>query len=258
MGTSWLFYLLLLALPLPGADNYPPDGVRLIQATGTVPLRWQIPGRQFHVQVRQDSQLLLDVVTASQEQSVTVKRDGPVSWSVRNERGEATGGTFSVPSEFVLRLDGPDGQAGTWLRGKWRGRAGGPGGMARVKLSRDVHGMHLWIQEPRPTAHYLFASQGMKFTLSARGGDGASASLHRYDQPRPPLPATAGGNGGLVFITTNHAPWRDYLKVDVGQGTGGTLTIKYDKGHEMDVHSGIETVKAPDGRAGRVITSIDP
>lgn len=232
-----LLCLLLLFALQPESGTYPPDGVMLIQSSGTVQLRWQLPGKKYHLRVEQNSHAILDEFTSNSTTTLLVARQQPVTWRVTNESGGSTGGSFSVPFRAEIRADGLKGHPREYRYGG--GRPGGAGGQIHLRLQRDANGMNLWADQPGPN-HYLFSQPGMRLFVSARGGNGGNA-------PRVGFYATSGGNGGVITIRTSDAPWRDYLDLDFGAGKAG-----------LDCWGKSDSKEASDGKPGKVVTLIEP
>ena len=132
---------------------------------------------------------------------------------------------------------------------KYRGLGGTGGGILRCRLSRDQAGMHLVLWHPGGRNHYLFAQPGLRFSVTARGGEGAWGRDGRDGTEEgtaagePGVDGTPGGNGGRVVISTGSAPWREFLDVDVSLGKGG-------RGGKGGLYQGSTYERARDGRDG--------
>jgi hypothetical protein len=243
-----LFWLWLVwAVQVP-QSNYPPDGVILLQESGEVNLKWKLRGSSYRLQVWEGSRSLYSQTILRQEQQVSLPRGKPLLWQVTSAQGGRFSSTFSIAETAAYHLDG---RQGLPIRPGYRGLGGTGGGQLRCRLSRDQAGMHLVLWRPGGRDHYLFSQPGLRFTLTARGGEGAWGSDGRdgrlsddvETRPEPGVDGTAGGNGGHILISTASAPWREFLDVDVSFGKGG-------KGGLGGRFALSEHDRAPDGRNG--------
>lgn len=218
---GFLLSLLLLG-GLEAGSNYPPDQVILLQNTNQVPLRWTLPARDYRVEAWQNSKLIASQQTRVPNAVLQVTAGSAVRWRVTGG-GRIFESQFTVAERQEYHADGHPGRQTTY---KARGRAGGGGDTLRVRLSRDGDGMHMVLWHRKLRSHYLFVTPNLRFTLTARGGDGVNGIDGRdSDGPgRPNTPGTDGtdgGNGGRIVVSTGDAPWRNYLDLDVRAGTGG-------------------------------------
>lgn len=237
--------LLLLGLTAD-LQVYPPKDVILIQNSNIVPLRWSLPGRHFKVEVMAEGRLLWSGETYGQHQEVSVAPGQSVHWVVTDLGG---GGRyendFSRAREFEYHADGV--RAGTIPVS---------GGSLQVRLGRDGNGMNMLIIHRGVRQHYIFSQPGMRFKVSCRGSEGLPGLSFGPDT----IIATAGGNGGeggRILVTTDSAPWRDFLDLDVSGGTGGL-------GGKLLTTGGNPPYPPPraesgqDGKPGRIETRIEP
>lgn len=237
----WLWLWLVVARP---TFNDPPDGVILQQDSGLV----KLPGSSYRLQVWEDSRLILSQGLSAQQHSITVHRGKPARWQVTSAQGSHFSSEFSVAETAEYHLDG---NPGLPIGEKYRGLGGTSGGSLRCRLSRDSAGMHLILWHPKGRSHYLFAQPGLRFSLTARGGEGAPGRDGRDEYPseesgypaEPGVDGTAGGNGGRIIISTGSSPWREYLEVDVSLGKGGP-------GGRGGRHARSNDDRAPSGRNG--------
>jgi len=245
---TWLLPWMIL-LALSGHDqNYPPQGVILLQDSGRVGLRWTLPGKTYHLKVWSNNSKYCDQELKNSSHFVEVPKGIPMRWRVESNRGQFES-DFSVANTFEYHGDGAPGLP---LAGRYPGLAGRDGASLRVRLSRDAAGMHLILWHPGGRSHYLFAQPDLKFLISAHGGDGApgedglmgiqSEGVHR--SPTAGTDATGGGSGGHVIISTGNAPWRDYLEVDVRAGSGG-------RGGKGGCYPDKIFDRMPDGKSGK-------
>ncbi len=106
--------------------------------------------------------------------------------------------------------------------------------------------MNLYIQERQEARHYLFCEPGLKFAISARGGDGSAGSAGRDFSGHPQgYDGGGAGWGGNIRVVTRSAPWRDYLDLDVRAGSPGP------GGAGGWYRDGEDLVQASDGEPGR-------
>ena len=240
----WIFWLWLAVPQMPsGPAFYPPDESILLQNSGQVRLSWTRPGRKYVVRFWQGESLQSQVTTSERSFPVSVESGGSYAWSVQSSSGGPVDTHyFSVADRFEYHSDGRIGTASSG----GRGQAGTNGGQLVVDLVRDVHGMNLYITERQRRQRYLFCEPGQRFSITARGGDGArgsdgqSYSLHPqgYD-------GGGAGWGGNIRVTTHTAPWRDYLDFDVAPGQAGR------GGTGGWYQDGDDIVQAPDGEPGK-------
>ena len=222
---EWLLPWMML-LALSGREqNYPPQGVILLQDSRWVGLRWKLPGESYHLKVWNSDYQVCDQDVRGRSHLVEAPRGVPLHWLVTSNRGQFES-DFTVSDTLEYHADGAPGLP---VADRYAGLGGRDGASLRVRLSRDEAGMHLILWHPGGRSHYLFAQPDVKFLISAHGGDGApgeDGAMGVKDggsmrAPTAGTDATGGGNGGHVIISTGNAPWRDYLDVDVRAGSGG-------------------------------------
>ncbi|MBN9420130.1 MAG: hypothetical protein J0I12_32070 [Candidatus Eremiobacteraeota bacterium] len=246
---SFLLALLLAA----GIADYPPSDCILLQRGTTVPLRWNLPGQHFQLEVVSPGQPVILRSLEERRFDLTVAPGRVYRWTVTSNGKARMTRSFSVAGEFAYHRDGHNG-------------TGEPGGHIQARLERDSAGMNLLVDCAQDRLHYLFVEPNLKFLLSARGGDGREGQpgMDVPNNPcRPGNPGGAGGWGGEVRIRTVSAPWRDYLEVDVspGQGgpggRGGRAVWSHVAGYDSARPQGPQGPPGPAGRMGTVITSIE-
>ena len=243
----------LLVLLLAGElEAYPPGDCILLQRASTVPLRWKLPGQHFQLEVVSPGQAPFQRELEVDHFALAVKPGGEYQWTVTsNLKGRFTR-HFWVARELEYHRDGQNG-------------TGEPGGHIQARLQREGTGMNLFLQCGPERLHYLFAESGLKFLISARGGQGREGQpgMDVPNNPcRPGCPGGAGGWGGEVRIATVSCPWRDYLEVDVspGQGgpggRGGRAVWSHVAGYDSPRPQGPQGPNGPAGKAGTVVTTI--
>lgn len=254
----WVFWLWLAVPQIPaGPAFYPPDESILLQNSGQVRLSWTRPGRQFVVRVWQAETLQTQVTTSERSMPISVEPGAAYAWSVQS----ATGGPvethyFSVADRLEYHSDGRSASAAGPRR---QGPAGTNGGQLSLDLVRDAHGMNLYVAERQRRLRYLFCEPGLRFSVSARGGDGGRGS-DGQDYSSHPQGYDGGGAGwgGNIRVVTHSAPWREYLNLDVTPGKPGL------GGRGGWYQDGDDIVQAPDGepgrpgQGGRVDTHLEP
>ena len=248
-----LWWLLLLTPELPHRpDLYPPEGCILLQRSGRVTLRWNLPGKKFEVKLWKDEALVSQVKTTDASFPVSVTSGGRYRWTVTPTVGKARRHAFSVTDDFSYHCDGRTGGLGL---------SGENGGQVTAELKRDQYGMNLFIGcKDQPRLHYLFQEPGIRFTLTSRGGNGGPGRKGRDHAPDPG--GGSGGNagwGGNIKVITHNAPWREYLDIDVraGQpGQGGPGGWFYNQQHGLT--QAINGDNGRPGRGGRVETHLQP
>jgi hypothetical protein len=205
---------LLLLLGLSAEPPvYPPKDVILLQNSPVVPLRWSLPGRHFKVEQTSQGRTLWSGETYGNRQEVYVAPGQPIHWVITELAGQGRyASDFTRGSEYEYHADGKDGS---------------PGDSLEIRLGRDQNGMNLLLLHRGLRRHYLFGQPNLRFRVSCRGGAG--------------LPGRDGGPGGHILVTTDSAPWRDFLDLDV---TGGK--------------AGGKGTQAHDGAPGVVETRIEP
>ncbi|MBX3165759.1 MAG: hypothetical protein KF760_00050 [Candidatus Eremiobacteraeota bacterium] len=239
----WIFWLWLAVPRLPvGPAFYPPDDSILLQNSGQVQLRWTRPGKKFVVRFWQGEVLQSQVTTTERSFPVSVESGGTYLWSVQSTAGgPVENHAFSVAGSFAYHSDGRSGTASDV-----RGLPGSNGGQLRVELVRDEHGMNLYIVERQASRRYLFCEPGLRFLITARGGNGSDGAAGRDFSSHPQgYDGGAAGWGGNIRVLTRNAPWRDYLDLDVTPGQAGR------GGRGGFYQDGDDIVQAPDGAAGR-------
>lgn len=241
----WLVWFWVAAPRPPVAPAFsPPDHSILLQRSGQVRLTWNRPGRRFTVRVWQGETLCSQVTTTERELPLSVEPGGQYRWTLQSSSGGAVEShVFSVAEKLEYHADGRSGV----VLADGNGQPGTNGDHVKVELVRDAHGMNLYIFEPRQVRRYLFCEPGLRFSITARGGnggkgrDGISYSRHPWGWS-----GGAAGWGGQIRVVTRTAPWRDYLDLDVTAGKAGA-------GGAGGVYiDGDETVEAPDGPPGRL------
>lgn len=253
----WIVWLWLAAPRVPvGPPFYPPDESILLQKSDLVELRWGRPGRKFLVRFYQGDSLRAQVTTSERVFPVSVEPGGSYRWTVQTVPGQGSEThQFTRASTFEYHADGRSAIASS----SRRGMPGTNGAQLTLVLERDLHGMNLYIQERRRRLRYLFCEPGLRFLITARGGnggpgsDGVPFSLH----PQGYEGGSAGWGGNLRVLTRN-APWREYLDLDVRAGQPGP------GGRGAFYMDGEDIVQAPDGpqgrsgQGGRVDTLLEP
>lgn len=181
--------LLLLGLT-PDPQIYPPKDVILLQNSPVVPLRWALPGRHFQVEEMSEGRTLWSGDTYGHRQEVYVQPGQSIHWVITELGGSGRyENDFSRGNVFEYHADGKDGS---------------PGDSLEIRLGRDQNGMNMLLIHRSLRRHYIFTQPGMRFSVSCRGGAGMRD----------------GGPGGHILVTTDSAPWRDYLDLDVSGGKG--------------------------------------
>lgn len=254
----WVFWFCLAVPQMPaGPSFFPPDESILLQRSGQVRLTWTSPGRKFVVRLWQGEVLQSQVATSEHSLTVSVEGGQSYAWSVQS----ALGGPvethyFSVADRLAYHADG---RGGSLVSGRGRGQAGTNGGQLSLDLVRDEYGMNLYVVERQRRQRYLFCEPGLRFAITARGGDGSSGSDGK-DYSAHPQGYDGGGAGwgGNIRVVTHSAPWREYLDLDVTPGKPGQ------GGRGGWYQDGDDIVQAPDGEAGkpgqggRVDTYLEP
>ena len=241
----WVVWLWLAVPQMPaGPAFYPPDECILLLNSGQVRLSWTRPGRKFLVRFWQGEVLLSQVTTSERSLPISVESGGSYAWSVQ----PASGGPvethyFSVADRFEYHSDG---RSATAAPSYTRGQSGTNGGQLSLDLVRDEHGMNLYISERQRRQRYLFCEPGVRFLVTARGGDGSRGSDGRdYSSHPQGYDGGVAGWGGNIRVVTHSAPWRDYLNLDVTAGKPGQ------GGRGGWYQDGDDIVQAPDGQPGR-------
>ncbi|MBS2035969.1 hypothetical protein JST97_13350 [bacterium] len=248
-----LLFLLLSASAstLPGAapEVYPPNGAVLLQRSAEVTLRWKLPRGQFTAELWSEGNKVTETALADSSWSVPVQRGRHYGWILRTPQGVHSQGSFSVADELSFTANGRDGAPGRPGPAGGPGQAGTNGGQIEAELRRDEAGMHLRIHTQNQNLHYLFADTGLRFKITAKGGNGgkgANGDDFRGYQSAVGRDGGAAGWGGNLKITTYNAPWRDYLEVDLSAGTPGG------GGKGGQYYSSDSTAQtAPDGNPGK-------
>jgi hypothetical protein len=239
------------AATVPGTPpgSYPPDGAILLQRQSQVTLRWQLPRGEVFAELWSEGNKVLETPLREGSWNVSVERGKAYGWILRTPQGVHSQGSFSVAKDLSFSANGRDGPAGRPGPAGAPGQPGTNGGQVEAELRRDGAGMHLRIHTQGQEAHYLFAEPGVKFKLSAKGGNGGRGAngddFRGYDSAvgRDGGPAGWGGN---LKVTTYDAPWRDYLDVDLTAGQPGA------PGKGGKYYTSDSTVStAPDGRPGK-------
>lgn len=240
-GMWWVVWLWVAFPQVPASSAfYPPQDSILLLTSGQVNLTWKRPGRKFEVRVWRGQSLISQAVTTDRSFPVSVENGHAYSWSVKSA-GVEERHSFSVAEALEYHSDGRDG-----VETSGRGLAGTNGGQLSVELARDEHGMNLYIQERNQARRYLFCEDGLRFLITARGGNGGRGSAGRDFSLHPQgYDGGGGGWGGNVRVKTRNAPWRDYLDLDVRPGSAGS------GGPGGWYRDGDDVVQASDGEPGR-------
>ena len=239
----WVVWLWIAVPQVPAGPAFsPPHESILLLNSGQVNLTWNGPGRKFVVRLWKGDALVSQVTTTGRSFPVSVENGGAYSWSVRSSSGGVEEKhSFTVAERFEYHSDGRDG--GQTLG---RGLAGTNGGQLTVELTRDEHGMNLYIQERRQARRYLFCEPGLRFLITARGGNGSQGNAGQDYSGHPQgYDGGGGGWGGNIRVMTRSAPWRDYLDLDVRPGRPGS------GGAGGWYRDGEDLVQASDGEPGR-------
>ncbi|MFN8612940.1 MAG: hypothetical protein U0931_35705 [Vulcanimicrobiota bacterium] len=237
-----------------GPGVYPPDGVILIQRSRQVTVRWDLPRGKYRAQLFCQGKRTALNYLQDPTWTVSVEPGQSYNWvlSVWEKRTHYRGG-FSLAQDFRYSADGQNGNPGRPGPDGADGQPGRNGGDLKVELRRQPNGMHLIVRNQSQLSEYLFAEPGLRFTLSARGGDGGAGAdgVNGYGlEMARGRDGGAAGWGGNLMITTYDCPWRDFLDIDVSPGRPGAPG-KADPGyHVADGQPG----KA--GQAGRVQTHL--
>lgn len=232
----------------PGA--FPPEGaVLLLRDSSQVTLRWKLPRGAFTAELWSEGSKQMETELTEAGWTVPVQKGKSYGWILRNSSGIFQQGRFGVAGEMSFAANGRDGTPGRPGPAGGNGQPGTNGGQLEAELQRDEAGMHLRIRARGQDLHYLFVEPGVKFAITARGGnggDGAAGDDFRGYQAAVGHDGGAAGWGGSIKVTTYNAPWRQYLDIDVTPGTPGSGG----KGGQYYV-LGRQIANAPNGKDGK-------
>ncbi|MBS2039844.1 hypothetical protein JST97_32970 [bacterium] len=226
----------------------------MLQRSKQVTLRWNLPRGQYRAEIWCNGIRTWLSYPQDPTLAVAVEPGQTYKWVLSQYSPRIRyQGSFTVASDLCFSADGQDGNPGRSGPGGTDGQPGRSGGKVEAELRRQPDGMHLFIQYQGRHCEYLFVEPGLRFKLSARGGNGGDGAdgVSGYGQELARGRDGGGaGWGGYLVITTHDCPWRDFLDVDLSPGKPGVGGKGEPDYRAPDGHSG----KA--GQPGRVETHL--